>query len=293
LRAALEAPVRLAELAPHALEERLESCPALLLPIGTIEYHGDHLPLGLDGLKAEAIAGDAARRSGAILGPLSWWAADGVDRPYTLRLDAGLIEPMLVEGLVQLAGMGFRAIVLVNGHFGLENSRLLRRVALAVMERCEAVVWPVAEYEILLDLGDRGDHAGLWETSLLLGVRPELVNLESLVPGVAARGVIGADPRGASRRQGEDGVAQAGTRIAVAVERLLSLVDAERGVLVESLTSALGALDVLAGLRAQMPREQVPPVLTPAWERHLRALDAGEFELARRAAEEKRADPAA
>jgi creatinine amidohydrolase len=291
--AELDGPARLAELAPSDLVDRLASCPALLLPIGTIEYHGEHLPLGLDGLKAEAIATEAAARSGAILGPLSWWAADGVDHPSSLRLDAGLIEPMLIEGLVQLAAMGFRAIVLVNGHFGLENSRLLRRVALAVMERCRAVVWPVAEYEVLLDLGDRGDHAGLWEASLLLGSRPELVRLDRLVTGIAAPGVIGADPRGASEERGEQGLAHAGERIALAVKRMLSLADGERGALVDALTSALAALDVLADLRSRMPRDQVPPVLTPAWERHLRALDDGELELARRSADEKRADPAA
>lgn len=64
-----------------------------------------------------------------------------------------MLEPLLVEALVQFAGMGFEAIALVNGHFGLENSRLVRKAAIAAMTACPVTVVPIEEYEVLLDLG--------------------------------------------------------------------------------------------------------------------------------------------
>lgn len=105
----------------------------------------------------------------AVLAPISWWAAGGVPFPYTLRLPAGLIEGLLQAVTVQLVRMGFRSIVILNGHFGLENSIAVRRAALQCMQVTPATVMPVAEYEVLTDLGNRGDHAGIWESRRHLG----------------------------------------------------------------------------------------------------------------------------
>lgn len=288
-----EVVLRLVEAKPAELAERLASCPALLVPLGTVEYHGNHLPLGLDGLKAEAIADEAARRSGAVVGPLNWWSADGVPRPYTLRLPAALIEPLLREAIAQFAGMGFRVISLVNGHFGLENSRLTRRLAIEAIDRGPSIVLPVAEYEVLLDLGDEGDHAGRWETSLLLGARPDLVALDAVPPSGPVEGVLGAQPHGANEAEGRQGIKVAGARIASQIQRALVANEVGRDQLQAALAAGLEALDVLAGLRAELPREQVPPVLTPAWAAHLRALDAGAYDDARAHAARKALDPAA
>jgi creatinine amidohydrolase len=284
--------LRLAEATPEALAERIADVPALLLPIGTIEYHGRHLPLGLDGLKAEAIAEEAGRASGAVVAPTNWWAADGVPQPYTLRLPADAVQPLLEESLLQFAGIGFRAICLVNGHFGLENSRLLRRVALRVMARGSVSIVPVADYEVLLGLGDRADHAGRWETSLLLAARPELVDLTHVPASGPVDGVIGESPHDSNAEEGRAGIAAAGERIGLALRRALDWTETARSAYTTALEAGLAALDALAELRSELPREQVPPVLTPSWEAHLRALDQGELALARDWAERKRADPA-
>jgi hypothetical protein len=83
----------------------------------------------------------------------------------------------------------------------------------------DATVVPLADYELLTDLGAAGDHAGVWETSLLMPVRPDLVQLEHAgeLPGV-----IGEDPRGrASHELGEQGLETAARRIAQALDRAL------------------------------------------------------------------------
>lgn len=286
-----ESPHRFAELAPIELSRCISAVPALILPVGTLEYHGDHLPLGLDGLKAEAIAERAAVVSGGVLAPTTWWAADGVAGSYSLRLGGDVLAPLLVEALTQFSDMGFRAIVLVNGHFGLENSRLLRRVALEVMEeRNTTTVLPLADYEVLLELGDRGDHAGLWETALMLAVRPDLVHTDVLVGEEPFAGVLGESPRGGNRELGVAALEHAAARVAAAVERAIGMSRSERLLLRDALQAALAALDATAASRATLGREGTPPVLTPSWELHLRALDAGELDDARAAAESKRRD---
>jgi creatinine amidohydrolase len=180
--------------------------------------------------------------------------------------------------------MGFRAIAVVNGHYGLENSIAVRRAALAVTN---ATVVPLADYELLTDLGAAGDHAGVWKTSLLLPVRPDLVHLDHAgeLPGV-----IGEDPRGhATRELGEQGLETAARRVAEALDRAL---EEPREPYAEALAAAVAALERLWQLRQELPRDQVPPVQTPAWIRHLEAFRAGDWTTATAAAHSKWANPA-
>jgi creatinine amidohydrolase len=276
---------RLEELDPAALEARLAARPALVLALGTIEWHSHHLPLGLDLLKAQAIAERAAEQADAVLAPPAWWAAGGVAQRYTLHLPAAVTEPVLTAVLQGFAEMGFEVIAVVNGHYGLENSIAVRRAALAVDG---ATVVPLADYELLTDLGATGDHAGVWETALLLPVRPDLVHLdhEGELPGV-----IGDDPRGlATAELGEQGLALAAERVAAALGRAL---EEPRQPIAAALESATAALERLYHLRRNLGRDRVPPVQTPAWLRHLEAFREGDWERARAAAEAKRADPSA
>jgi creatinine amidohydrolase len=276
---------RLEELDPTALQARLDATPALVLALGTIEWHSNHLPLGLDLLKAQALAERTAERAGAVLAPPAWWAAGGVPQPYTMRLPASLTEPVLAAVLDSFAGMGFRAICVLNGHYGLENSLVVRRAALAC---AGATVVPLADYELLTDIGATGDHAGVFETALLLADRPDLVHLdlESDLPGV-----IGDDPRGrATTELGEQALELASERAAVVLGRALH---ESRKPIMDALAAAVGALEALWELRRTNPRDQVPQVATPAWIRHLECLRDGDWAGATEAAETKLADPAA
>lgn len=267
---------RLEELFPAELEAETR---ALLVPVGTIEWHGHHLPLGLDLLKAEALARAAGERCGAVVAPPTWFAAGGVEFPHTLKLPAELIEPLLTEALAQLAEDGFRVIALVNGHYGLENTLATKRATAAAMKRTDATVLAVADYELLIDEGARGDHAGEWETALLLAVRPELVRLEDAGD---KPGVIGADPAGATPEQGRQGLDAAAARLAAAVERALTH---EREAYVEALNAGIEALEALWELRQRVGRDQAPPVQTEAWLDHCRALHEGRYADATAAAE--------
>src|SRR3954453_828208 len=151
---------------PEQLQHRLDECPALVLGFGTIEWHSYHLPLGLDGLVAQGLAERVADRLDAVLAPVSYWAAGGVPYPYTLNLPGSLIEPLLETLFEQFAALGFRVIVGLTGHFGLEQTLVLKRAALKVMRRSAVTILALTEYDVTTASGYSGDHAATGETSL-------------------------------------------------------------------------------------------------------------------------------
>ena len=66
---------RYVELRPDDLAEYVAAAPIAIWPLGMIEHHGWHLPVGYDGLKAERLCVRIAEKSGGIMLPTMWWAA--------------------------------------------------------------------------------------------------------------------------------------------------------------------------------------------------------------------------
>ncbi len=279
---------QLERLFPEDLRLRLDECPVLVQPFGTIEWHSYHLPVGLDGLVAQAIAERIAEPLGAVLAPVSYWAAGGVPYPYTLNLPGGLIEPLLIAAFEQFAAMGFRVQVALTGHFGLEQTLVLKRAALNVMRRSSATILPLTEYDLVTDTY-LGDHAGLGETSLLWAIAPELVRLRQLPPDLVLDGVLGADPRAdANPDLGRALLAAISTRAVAVAERFLRRTSAlDRANYLEALAAGVRVLERTLEQRQTQPKRDVPPLLTAAYVDHCQALWAGDYRLARARAEQK------
>ena len=212
-----------------ALGERawpsIEDGPTLLVPVGSVEQHGPHLPVDTDGRVAAAVAA----RTGLLVAPAVAYGASGEHEgfPGTVSIGHEALRLLLVE-LGRSAARWAARLVFVNGHGGnvptvVEAVRLLR------YEGRDAA-W------FACDPG--GDaHAGRTETSLLLALAPELVGtpeagnpapLAELMPalragGVAAvspNGVLG-DPAGASAAEGERLLARMAAQLVASTARWL------------------------------------------------------------------------
>lgn len=196
----------------------------VLVPVGSTEQHGPHLPLDTDSAIAAAVAHRAADVVGqehpdqpVLVAPALAYGASGEHQAFrgTCSIGTRALQMVIVE-LVRSMRTWAGRIVLVNGHGG--NLDGLRAAVSQLRAEGHDVAWaPCATGEI----GGRGDaHAGFIETSLMLHLRPDAVRLQLAQPGntttigqllpeivvggvagVSVNGVLG-DPTGATAEEG-------------------------------------------------------------------------------------------
>ena len=187
----------------------------LVMPIGSCEQHGPHLPLDTDTRVACAVAeGLCAARPHLLIAPPLGITASGEHRgfPGTLSIGTTVLELVLIE-LVRSANWS-AGVVFVNGHGG--NVTAVN----AAVEVLRNEGRPVLAWWPHLPGGDA--HAGRTETSLMLAIAPETVRLNVATPGrtepiiellgelraggvaaVSPNGILG-DPTGATAAEGSD-----------------------------------------------------------------------------------------
>jgi creatinine amidohydrolase len=280
---------RYAELLPHAMDAILAQYPIAYIPSGTLEWHSYHLPLGLDGMVAEAICERVAQRAGGVVLPATYWAIGGVPFPYTLRIEPSLVEALFVGVLEQIAQAGFACAVIVAGHYGLDHYTALKRAALHVMRRSGLAVHALADFELAADLGwQAGDHGGAIETSLLWTIRPDLVDLARAPAAGPLDGVLGEDPRaGAAVSRGEALLAVLVDRLATLASRMLrEHGPTPRSALAAALAAQLTVLETIQRDRSALPRQLVHDLFTAPYVRCLSCLCQGDYVGARQGAEE-------
>ncbi|MBN2584148.1 MAG: creatininase family protein, partial [Planctomycetes bacterium] len=101
-----------------------ETCGGVcLLPIGSLEAHGRHLPVGTDGLTTEAVCRAAAGAEPCVVAPMIWYShvREMKATVGAIALDTSLLMPMVETVCDEVARNGFRKILLVNHHGGNRN----------------------------------------------------------------------------------------------------------------------------------------------------------------------------
>lgn len=174
-------------LLPQEFRVRMESLPVVFLPLGTVEWHGEHNALGLDSIKAHSLCIQAAQRAGGgVVHPPLYGGMGGLNKPATVVMEPELawenylLRPWLEQLCYEFYRQGFRAIVMLTGHYGHNQQIVVRETAVRMTERLQIPVLGTPEYWLAHDIGYLGDHAGIGETSLLWHLHPDLVKIERL-----------------------------------------------------------------------------------------------------------------
>jgi mycofactocin precursor peptide peptidase len=212
-----------------AIWPEIPDAALLVVPLGAMEQHGHHLPLGTDTSVACAVA-DAAAGSldGALLAPALAYGASGEHEgfPGTISIGTEALTGLLVE-YGRSAGRWAGRVLIVNGHGG--NLDALRAAIPLLRSEGRDVAW----FPCGVPGGDA--HAGRTETSLMLHVEPggvredaavagETAPIRELLPRLRAEGVRGVsptgvlgDPAGATAAEGASMLTELAARLVGAV----------------------------------------------------------------------------
>jgi creatinine amidohydrolase len=177
---------RLIDLDSRTFERRLGANPLVIVPVGALEAHGPHLPLGADQIQAEATATALAEKVDAWVAPtVAYGSAPGARRfPGTVSLSMAQLETHVVGVLSELARNGVRRLLVLSGHAERGHMAALREAADETMRlHPEARVVVLSDYDFVYELRGKDSpatdgHAGLLETSRVLAIAPETVGAE-------------------------------------------------------------------------------------------------------------------
>lgn len=171
---------------PKAMERSASTC---VLPIGILEKHGPHAPIGSDLIHVREWAARATKKEYAVVFPDYFYGQiyEARHQPGTFALPPRVVWDMLESTCDEIGRNGFKKIVIVNGHGG--NPNLLRYfVQTQLGRRHDYVVYffdpapdPALQEQVgkLRKSDPAGDmHAGETETSTLLYLRPDLVQMD-------------------------------------------------------------------------------------------------------------------
>lgn len=150
---------------------------AAILPLGSTEQHGDHLPFSTDTLIVEHISSIVSQKAKMFLLPSIFYGVSYEHHPlFNISLDYNVLVDLISNISHSLAKQGIKRMFVINGHHG--NLGLLQYIGqnLFTKYRIESNFFYFINYWQLLD--QKFDHAGEVETSLMLAINPDLVNMQ-------------------------------------------------------------------------------------------------------------------
>jgi creatinine amidohydrolase len=177
--------VRLELLRPHEIERALASNSTVYFPLGTIEWHCAHLPVGLDGLTAQGVCERAASDHGGLVFPPLYFGTGGGHSAYPWTVMAPTGDPiryLLENALGRLCDFGVRRAVLFSGHFAPEQLQLIEDIASRWNSVNSALAVVAKGINMIEDSPIAPDHAGVFETTMLSALWPDRVDLQQLAP---------------------------------------------------------------------------------------------------------------
>jgi creatinine amidohydrolase len=189
------------------IDEALKDRPVALVPVGATEAHGPHLPISTDTVIATALAKRTAAKlkengiSALILPPVAFTVSDfGADFAGTISISPET-SVALLRDIVVSASKRYRAVAFANIHL---EPRHLEALKKAIEEAnkaggsaCYADLTKKRWAELLDDAFRKGDHAGAFETSLMMAAAPDMVRERERISLPPTDGLVAAMKKGA------------------------------------------------------------------------------------------------
>jgi len=204
---------------PAQIDAEKKTAPYIYVPLGAVEWHGRHNAVGLDALKAHAqLCRVAEKAGGVVCPPIYTGSLPGNNDDYTYMIGKETLHQILSDLLVGFERDGWKKVILLCGHY--PNYHFVAKQIEAEWNGEDHTLQVLSLSEDRLK-GICGDHAALAETSMMLDLYPETVDLDNLGGREAAegtvddkndwlevpkdhpcRGIIGPDPRLATAEHG-------------------------------------------------------------------------------------------
>jgi creatinine amidohydrolase len=175
----------LAEMTWTEVEEALKDRPVAIVPVGATEAHGPHLPVSADTLIAQEMARRGAAKlkqngvTALILPPVAFTVAEmGEEFPGTVSVSEETAVALLRDVALSTAKR-FRAVAFANVHLEPRHIECLKKAVEQATKAGVSACWvDIQKKRWATQLGEafaKGDHAGAWETSLMMAAAPKMV----------------------------------------------------------------------------------------------------------------------
>jgi creatinine amidohydrolase len=173
------------------VEKTVGKCRVVIVPVGSVEEHGVHLPLCTDSVQPEFVALEAAKRTGCLVSPPLRYGVCDSTRNFlgTISIRFESLHMVVRDVLEEFVRNGFRRLLVLSGHAGQAHMAALRLAAQEVIwchqgevteKRCRVMV--CSDYDFAYELrgkyfSEKDGHAGAIETSRIMAIRPDLVKM--------------------------------------------------------------------------------------------------------------------
>ncbi|MEM2243070.1 MAG: creatininase family protein [Candidatus Bathyarchaeia archaeon] len=178
-----------AELTMQEVKEAAKADKVIIIPFGSVEEHGSHLPLCTDSIQPEYVAVEAAKRTGSLVAPPLKYGVCTTTRffPGTISISFHSLYRLTVEILEEFIRNGFKRFLLLSGHAEEEQMTALKLAAYNIMRRHmeEARIGKLrimvcSDYDFAYEFrgkyfSELDGHGGTIETSRVMAIRSDLV----------------------------------------------------------------------------------------------------------------------
>jgi creatinine amidohydrolase len=175
------------ELSMPEAEKAAEDGKVVIIPCGSIEEHGTHLPLCTDSIQAEYVALGVAQKAGCFVAPPLRYGLCSSTRnfPGTITITFDSLRSIMTDILEDFIRNGFKRLLIITGHAGSSHMTALKLAAKTVVtnhmnEEDRPRIMVCSDYDFAFDLrgkefDSRDSHAGTIETSRMMAIRSDLI----------------------------------------------------------------------------------------------------------------------